>query len=173
MDLSMRVFFAFILLFRFVFCLLLFFFFPVKKQNTCKIKAKNKSKKPNKCKKMQMDKTIFSPFFPFWRSFFFPIYFASCSFPVLKCCFLIIHVFSFFCIFSSLKIIWTSYRGQHNTTTTPTPTPTPTPAPTPLPLPPFCTTLVVPVANDIAYSITVVYRYSSQDAQGTDRPVLM
>ena len=120
-----------------------------------------------------MDKTIFSPFFPFWRSFFFPIYFASCSFPVLKCCFLIIHVFSFFCIFSSLKIIWTSYRGQHNTTTTPTPTPTPTPAPTPLPLPPFCTTLVVPVANDIAYSITVVYRYSSQDARGTDRPVLI
>ena len=45
MDLSMRVFFAFILLFRFVFCLLLFFFFPVKKQNTCKIKAKKQIKK--------------------------------------------------------------------------------------------------------------------------------
>ena len=31
----------------------------------------------------------------------------------------------------------------------------------------------MPVANDIAYSITVVYRYSSQGAQGTDRPVLI
>ena len=68
------------------------------------------------------------------------------------------------------------------TTTTPTPTPTPPPAPTPTPMPtptqdpstPLLlysflpsspsTTLVVPVANDIAYSITVVYRYSSQDA---------
>ena len=29
------------------------------------------------------------------------------------------------------------------------------------------TKLVVPVANDTAYSITVVYRYSSQDAHGT------
>jgi hypothetical protein len=35
------------------------------------------------------------------------------------------------------------------------------------------TTLVVPVANDIAYSITVVYSYSSQDAHGTDRLVLI
>ena len=33
------------------------------------------------------------------------------------------------------------------------------------------TTLVVPVANDIAYSISVAYRYSSQGAHGTDRPV--
>ena len=45
---------------------------------------------------------------------------------------------------------------------------------TPLLLPPFFpTTLVVPVANDIAYSITVVYSYSSQDAHGTDRLVLI
>ena len=35
------------------------------------------------------------------------------------------------------------------------------------------TSLVVPVANDIAYSITVVYSYSSQDAHGTDRLVLI
>ena len=35
------------------------------------------------------------------------------------------------------------------------------------------TTLVVPVANDTAYSITVVYKYSSQDAHGTDQPVLI
>ena len=46
---------------------------------------------------------------------------------------------------------------------------------TPLLLPPSSpsTTLVVPVANDIAYSITVVYSYSSQDAHGTDRLVLI
>ena len=31
----------------------------------------------------------------------------------------------------------------------------------------------MPVANNIAYSITVVYRYSSQNAHGTDRPVLI
>ena len=52
------------------------------------------------------------------------------------------------------------------TTTPPPPTPTPTPTPTPLPL-------VVPETNDTAYSITVIYRYSSQDAHGTDRPVLI
>ena len=34
-------------------------------------------------------------------------------------------------------------------------------------------TLVVPVADDAAYSITVVYKYSSQDAHGTDRLVLI
>ena len=67
---------------------------------------------------------------------------------------------------------------------TPPPTPTPnpptphTPTPTPLLLYSFLpsspnTSLVVPVANDIAYSITFVYRYSSQDAHGTDRPVLI
>ena len=45
---------------------------------------------------------------------------------------------------------------------------------TPLLLPPFFPKYytVVPVANDIAYNITVVYRYSSQEAHGTDRPVL-
>ena len=35
------------------------------------------------------------------------------------------------------------------------------------------TTLIVPVANDIAYSITIVYSYSSQDAHFTDRLVLI
>ena len=35
------------------------------------------------------------------------------------------------------------------------------------------TTLVVPVANDTAYNTTVLYRYSSQDAHDTDRPVLI
>ena len=51
-------------------------------------------------------------------------------------------------------------------TRTPTPSPTPTPTPIPLLLPPFFPKyyLVVPVANDIAYSIIVVYSYSSQDA---------
>ena len=63
-------------------------------------------------------------------------------------------------------------------TSTPTPTPTPSPTPTPLLLYSFLpssprTTLVVPVAHDIAYSITVVYSYSSQDAHGTDRLVLI
>ena len=64
------------------------------------------------------------------------------------------------------------------TTTPPTPIPTPTPTPTPLLLYSFLlaspnSTLVVPVANGIAYSIIVVYRYSSQDAHDTDRPVLI
>ena len=54
----------------------------------------------------------------------------------------------------------------------PTPMPTPTPTSTPLLLSPFLPTspstkLVVPVANDTAYSITVVYRSSSQDAHST------
>ena len=44
---------------------------------------------------------------------------------------------------------------------------------TPSSLLPHVTTLVVPVAHDIAYSITVVYSYSSQDAHGTDRLVLI
>ena len=35
------------------------------------------------------------------------------------------------------------------------------------------TTLVVPVAKDIVYSITVVYRCSSQDAHGIDPPILI
>ena len=57
-------------------------------------------------------------------------------------------------------------------------TPTPMPTPTPLLLYSFLpsspsTTLVVPVANDITYSITVFYRYSSLEAHGTDLPVLI
>ena len=97
-DLSICIFFALILL----------FWFAKKKRN------KSKSKKQNKCQKMQMDKSIFSHFFPFLTFLFFPIYFASgfCSFEGL--------VFDCPCVFffrlhffSSLKIFRISYRGEH------------------------------------------------------------
>jgi len=50
-------------------------------------------------KKMQMDKSIFSPFLSLVDVPFFPIYFASGFCSVLKFCFLIFHVFSFFLAF--------------------------------------------------------------------------
>ena len=125
MDLSICIFlhlFCFFdLLFRFAFFLCYFAFFAFF-QAKSKINAKkSKSKKQNKCKKMQMDKSIVSPFFPlcfpffspFWLSFFplfFPFYFAFVFFRILLICFLL---FPFFWhlsrFFSSLLILRISY----------------------------------------------------------------
>jgi nicotinamide riboside transporter PnuC len=83
MDLSICIFFAFILLSRFVFFAFILFFllFAWKKS---KIKAKktkqkkSKSKKRNKCKKNAHGQIIFSFCFSLFHvPFFFPIYFAS------------------------------------------------------------------------------------------------
>ena len=128
MDLSICFFFAFLICFLFAFVLLLFCFFPGKKQKLLfsrqkakksKIKAKQKQKKADRKSKkkatnMQMDKSIFSLFFLFASPLFSHL-FCFLFFSILKSCFLIFHVFSFFfvCFFSSLKNIRTSGRGEH------------------------------------------------------------
>ena len=102
-------FFAVFLLFRFAFfafLLLLFCFFPGKKQKKNKIKAKKKkSKKQKKSNKNANGQVHFSPFFhPFWRSFVFPIYFASCFFRFWSFAFWFSMCFPFFfCIFFKFK----------------------------------------------------------------------
>ena len=113
MGLSICICFCFFLLFRFAFCLLLFCFFPGKKQK--KQKASKTKKQIEKATKMQMDKTIFPIFSPLLTFPCFPIYFASFFFLVFKFCFLIVHVFSCFFFFSSLKNIRTKGRGEHKT----------------------------------------------------------
>ena len=65
-----------------------------------------------KTKKMQMDKSMFSMFPPFWLSFF-PIDFASGFFQFWSFAFDFSRVFLFL-HFSSLKIIGISYLGEHN-----------------------------------------------------------
>ena len=126
MDLSICIFFAFILLFRFAFFVLLFCFFvasfllffcffPGKKQTKSKKKANRKSK--INAKKCKWTSPFFSFFFPFCLSIFSHL-FCFLFFSVLKFCFLIFHVFSFFFVFfSSLKNIRISYRGGHNDST--------------------------------------------------------
>ena len=73
-----------------------FLFFPDKKQ---KKQNKSKTRKQNKCKENANGQFHVFPFLTF---LFFPIYFAS-VFSVLKFCFLIFHVFSFFCIIFKFK----------------------------------------------------------------------
>ena len=51
--------------------------------------------------------------FLFLTFLFFTIYFASVCFSVLKFCFLIFHVFSFFCICFKFKNHRISYGGEH------------------------------------------------------------
>ena len=130
MDLSICIFVAFFLLFRFVFicfCFCFFFaffcFFSRQKAKKSKIKAKTKAKKKQiekakkKATKMQMDKSIFFPFSPLFDGPFFSHLFCFLFFLVLKFCFLIFHAFSFFLLFfQSLKNIRISYRGGHNLT---------------------------------------------------------
>ena len=77
--------------------LLLFCFLPGKNKKQNKSK-KNKSRKQHKCKKKQMDKSIFfSHVSPFWLSFFTPFFVPS----ILLLCFLdfadLLFGFSFFC----------------------------------------------------------------------------
>ena len=66
----------------------------------------------NKCKENANGHPV-SPFFIFDFPFF-PHLFCFLFFSVLKFCFLMFHLFSFFCFFSSLRIIRLSYRGEHN-----------------------------------------------------------
>ena len=111
MDLSICIFVAFFLLFRFVFfafVLLFFCFLPGKKQN------KSKSKKQKKSNKNANGQVHFFPIFsPFCLSFLFP-----CFFPfILLLCFLDFAdllfgfsiFFAFFAFFSSFKKIRISY----------------------------------------------------------------
>ena len=110
--------FAFFLLFRFACFLLLFCFYfaffcfcmeksPKKKQNKSKTKATKKANRKSKKKttKMQLDKSMFFPFFPL---FVFPFCFLFSPFILLLCfldfadllfCFSIF--FAFFALFSS------------------------------------------------------------------------
>ena len=95
MELSTCICFAFILLSRFAFLLLLFCYF------CCKTRKKHKANRESKinAKQMQVDKSMFSHVFPFWRSFFFPFFSPS----VLFLCFLdfadFLFVFSIFFAF--------------------------------------------------------------------------
>jgi len=116
MDLSICIHFAFSICFFFAFILLLLLFFSRQKAN----KKQKKQKKTNReskinAKKMQMDKSICFPFFSLVDVPFFPHFFLFPFVSVLKCCFLIFHVFSFFCGFFKFKIIRISYRGEHKT----------------------------------------------------------
>ena len=97
----------------FLICLLivflpLFCFFPGKKPK--KNTKKNKSKKQ---KEMQMDKSIFPIFSPFLTFLFFPFILFPVFFGFEVLLFHFPCVF-FFCIFSSLKNIRTSRRGENN-----------------------------------------------------------
>ena len=99
--------------FCFAFLLLLFCFLPGKKQNKSKIKAKKSKQKANQKskkkakKKMQMDKSIFSHFFPF-LSFLFSLLFCFCVFWILLICFLFfpfcLHFSRFFSSFLKKRI---------------------------------------------------------------------
>ena len=64
---------------------------------------------------MQMDKSIFFFFFLFDFPFF-PIYVASCFVQFWSCSFWFSVCFPVFCIFSSLKIIRISFRGEDKAT---------------------------------------------------------
>ena len=105
---------VFVLLFFALFLFVLLFFLLFSRQEAQK-KAKQKQRTANRkskinAKKMQMDKSIFSPFLTF---LFFP-FFCFLFFSVLKFCFLMFHLFSlFFAFFSNLKIIRRSYRAEH------------------------------------------------------------
>ena len=102
MDLSICIFVALFLLFRFAFCLLFFAFILLFSRQKAK---KNKIK----AQKMQMDKSIFSHVFPFLSFLFFPLffpfYFAFVFFWILLICFLFFPFFAFFARFSSFKKI--------------------------------------------------------------------
>ena len=89
MDLSICIFFAFFLLFRFAFCLLFFAFILLFSRQKAKKKQKKSKTKANKkqiekAKKKQQKCKWTSPFFPIFSPFLtflcFPIYFASCFF---------------------------------------------------------------------------------------------
>ena len=117
MDLSICMFFVFFAFFDLLFVCFFFVFILLSRQKAPKKKAKKKQiekakKKQQKCKGTS---PFFSHFFTLFDVLCFPIYFASCFFSVLKFCFLMFHVFSFFLLFfSSLKNIKTSGRGEHN-----------------------------------------------------------
>jgi len=83
-----------------LFCFLDLFFLVAfcleKKKSKIKAKTKQIRKSEINATKMQMDKSFFFPgCFSLFDVPFFPIYFASVFFPVLKFCFLIFHVFPF------------------------------------------------------------------------------
>ena len=94
---------------HFFFCLLivflpLFCFFPGKKPK----------KQIEKAKKNANGQVHFSHFFTLFDVPFFPIYFVSCFFRFWSFAFSFSMRFLFFCIFSSLKNIRTSRRGENN-----------------------------------------------------------
>ena len=118
MDLSICIFVAFVLLFRFACFLLLFCFFcffPGKKPK--KKAKKSKSKKQKKSNKNANGQVHCFPIFsPFWRSFFFPFILLPVFFGFEVLLFEFPCVFLFFAFFSSLKNIRISYRGGHKPT---------------------------------------------------------
>ena len=103
-------FFSFSICFLFAFFCFYFAFFQAKsKKKKSKIKAKqkekeSKSKKQKKATKMQMDKSIFFPFFhPFWRSFVFPFILLPVFFGFEVLLFDFPRVFLFFGFFFKFK----------------------------------------------------------------------
>ena len=117
MDLSICMFVAFFLLFRFAFLLLFFAlillfvcFFPGKKQ---KITIKKQIEKAKKSNKHARTSPFFPIFSPFCLSFLFPFFsllFCFCVFWILLICFLVFPLFLHFSrIFSSFKKIRISY----------------------------------------------------------------
>ena len=126
MDLSICIFVAFFLLFRFaffafvllLFCFYFAFFLPGKKPKKSKIKAKqkqkkSKSKKQKKQQKCKWTSPFFSHFFPFLSFLFvsfFSLLFCFCVFWILLICFLVFPFFLHFSrFFSSFKKIRISY----------------------------------------------------------------
>ena len=102
------IFLAFMVLFRFV-CFLLFAFFPGKKQNKYKIKAKKStSRKQYKRKTNANGQVIFFVLFDFPV---FPLLFCFCVFWIWLICFLVFPCFflAFVSFFSSLLILRISY----------------------------------------------------------------
>ena len=93
--------FAFILFSRFAFILHLFCFLPGKMQK-CQQKKANRKSKIN-AKKCKWTSPFVPMFFPFWRSFLFPIYFASAFF------------FGFEVLLFDFPCGFLSYSGEHKT----------------------------------------------------------
>ena len=104
-----------LLFFCFYFAFILLSAWKKAKQMQNKSKQNSKSKKQNNWKNANGQVHFFFPCYsPFWRSFFSHL-FCFRFFWVLKLCFLIFHVFSFFFFwhFFKLKIIRKSYGGEH------------------------------------------------------------
>ena len=95
-----------------LFCI--YFAFCLEKCKKMPAKKANRKSKIN-AKKCKWTSPFLPMFFPFWRSFLFPIYFASGFFRFWSVAFWFSMWFPFLACFSSLKIIRISYSGEHKT----------------------------------------------------------